>query len=50
MEYIDFLCGYGPVILGYREEEVDDAVVRQIKDKAFASHSHKGIRIRSRKN
>jgi glutamate-1-semialdehyde aminotransferase len=34
-EYIDFLCGYGPIILGYREEEVDDAVVRQIKDKGF---------------
>ena len=34
-EYIDFLCGYGPIILGYREDEVDDAVVRQIKDKGF---------------
>ena len=34
-EYIDFLCGYGPIILGYREEEVDEAVYRQIKDKGF---------------
>lgn len=34
-EFIDFLCGYGPIILGYREEEVDDAVIRQIKDKGF---------------
>ncbi|MDZ7697842.1 MAG: aminotransferase class III-fold pyridoxal phosphate-dependent enzyme [Deltaproteobacteria bacterium] len=34
-EFIDFLCGYGPIILGYREEEVDDAVFRQIKDKGF---------------
>jgi 3-aminobutanoyl-CoA transaminase len=34
-EFIDFLCGYGPIILGYREEEVDDAVVRQIKEKGF---------------
>ncbi len=34
-EYIDFLCGYGPIILGYREEEVDDAVIGQIKDKGF---------------
>jgi 3-aminobutanoyl-CoA transaminase len=34
-EYIDFLCGYGPIILGYREEEVDDAVISQIKDKGF---------------
>jgi glutamate-1-semialdehyde aminotransferase len=34
-EYIDFLCGYGPIILGYREEEVDDAVISQIKGKGF---------------
>lgn len=34
-EYIDFLCGYGPIILGYREEEVDDAVIKQIKEKGF---------------
>lgn len=34
-EYIDYLCGYGPIILGYREAEVDDAVIRQMKDKGF---------------
>ncbi|MCX7857887.1 MAG: aminotransferase class III-fold pyridoxal phosphate-dependent enzyme [Deltaproteobacteria bacterium] len=34
-EFIDFMCGYGPIILGYREEEVDDAVIRQIKEKGF---------------
>ncbi len=34
-EFIDFLCGYGPIILGYREEEVDDAVIKQIKEKGF---------------
>ena len=34
-EFIDFLCGYGPIIIGYREEEVDDAVCKQIKDKGF---------------
>jgi glutamate-1-semialdehyde aminotransferase len=34
-EYIDYLCGYGPMILGYREEEVDEAVIRQIRDKGF---------------
>jgi glutamate-1-semialdehyde aminotransferase len=34
-EFIDYLCGYGPIILGYREDEVDDAVIRQIKDKGF---------------
>jgi glutamate-1-semialdehyde aminotransferase len=34
-EYIDFLCGYGPIILGYREKEVDEAVIRQITEKGF---------------
>lgn len=34
-EYIDYLCAYGPIILGYREEEVDEAVVRQIRDNGF---------------
>ncbi len=34
-EFIDFLCGYGPIILGYREEEVDEAVYKQIKGKGF---------------
>ncbi len=34
-EYIDFLCAYGPIILGYREEEVDEAVIRQIREKGF---------------
>jgi glutamate-1-semialdehyde aminotransferase len=34
-EYIDFLCAYGPIILGYREEEVDEAVIEQIRGKGF---------------
>ena len=34
-EFVDFLCGYGPIILGYLEEEVDDAVFKQIKEKGF---------------
>jgi glutamate-1-semialdehyde aminotransferase len=34
-EFIDYLCGYGPIILGYREEEVDEAVYKQIRDKGF---------------
>ncbi len=34
-EYIDYLCAYGPVILGYREEEVDNAVISQIRNKGF---------------
>jgi 3-aminobutanoyl-CoA transaminase len=34
-EYIDYLCAYGPIILGNREEEVDNAVIRQIQEKGF---------------
>ncbi len=34
-EFIDFLCGYGPIILGYREDELDEAVYKQIKEKGF---------------
>ena len=34
-EFIDFLCGYGPIILGYREKEVDEAVYEQIREKGF---------------
>jgi glutamate-1-semialdehyde aminotransferase len=34
-EFIDFLCGYGPIILGYRESEVDEAVYKQITGKGF---------------
>jgi len=30
-EYIDFLCGYGPIILGYQEKEVDEAVIAHIR-------------------
>ncbi|MDD2331147.1 MAG: aminotransferase class III-fold pyridoxal phosphate-dependent enzyme [Candidatus Cloacimonetes bacterium] len=34
-EYIDFLCAYGPIIIGYREEEIDNAVIEQIRSKGF---------------
>jgi glutamate-1-semialdehyde aminotransferase len=34
-EYVDFLCAYGPIILGYREEEVDEAVISQMREKGF---------------
>ncbi len=30
-EYIDLLCAYGPIILGHREPEIDDAVSEQMK-------------------
>jgi len=34
-EYIDYLCAYGPIIIGYGEAEIDDAVYQQIKVKGF---------------
>lgn len=34
-EYIDYLCAYGPISIGYREEEIDDAVIDQIRNKGF---------------
>lgn len=34
-EYIDYLCAYGPIIIGYREEEIDNAVIKQITEKGF---------------
>ncbi|MCD8481096.1 MAG: aminotransferase class III-fold pyridoxal phosphate-dependent enzyme [Candidatus Cloacimonetes bacterium] len=34
-EYIDFLCAYGPIIIGYREEEIDHAVQEQVNSKGF---------------
>jgi len=34
-EYIDYLCAYGPIIIGYSEEEIDAAVYEQIRNKGF---------------
>lgn len=34
-KFIDMLCAYGPIIIGHREEEIDNAVIRQIQDKGF---------------
>ncbi|HCM16342.1 MAG TPA: glutamate-1-semialdehyde 2,1-aminomutase, partial [Candidatus Cloacimonas sp.] len=34
-EYIDYLCAYGTIIIGYREQEIDNAVQKQINDKGF---------------
>ena len=30
--YVDFRLGYGPIILGYRDDRVDQAVIKQITD------------------
>jgi glutamate-1-semialdehyde aminotransferase len=34
-EYIDYLCAYGPIIIGYGEDEIDEEVYGQIKQKGF---------------
>ena len=30
-EYLDFMCAYGPVVLGYLQPEVEEAVARQLR-------------------
>src|SRR5581483_2300369 len=38
--YIDFICGYGPVILGHSHAEVNAAVIEQLaKGMLFPSNS-----------
>jgi glutamate-1-semialdehyde aminotransferase len=34
-EYIDMLCAYGPIIIGHREQEIDNEVIQQIQNKGF---------------
>lgn len=34
-EYMDMLCAYGPIIIGHCEEEIDNAVIEQIRTKGF---------------
>jgi glutamate-1-semialdehyde aminotransferase len=34
-EYIDYSCAYGPIIIGYREDEIDNAVFEQVRSKGF---------------
>jgi glutamate-1-semialdehyde 2,1-aminomutase len=37
-EFIDFLCGYGPIVLGYQYPEVEEAVERQRRDGDCFNH------------
>jgi glutamate-1-semialdehyde 2,1-aminomutase len=32
-DFVDFRLGYGPIILGYRDERVDNAVIEQIRQR-----------------
>ncbi len=34
-DYIDMLCAYGPIILGYNEPEINYEVIRQITERGF---------------
>ncbi|MBW1962689.1 MAG: aminotransferase class III-fold pyridoxal phosphate-dependent enzyme, partial [Deltaproteobacteria bacterium] len=34
-EYVDLICGYGPLILGHREKEIDDAVCEKLKTHGY---------------
>ncbi len=37
-EYIDYLCGYGPVILGHQHPEVEEAAARQQREALCVNH------------
>jgi glutamate-1-semialdehyde aminotransferase len=34
-EYVDMLCAYGPIIIGHREEEIDNAVIEKMRNDGF---------------
>lgn len=34
-EYIDLICGYGPIILGHQEKEIDDEVIEKLKTDGY---------------
>lgn len=37
-EYIDFMCSYGPIVLGYQHPEVEEAAERQRRDGDTMNH------------
>src|SRR5271169_5084511 len=37
-EYIDYLCGYGPMILGHQHPEIEEAAARQQRDALCLNH------------
>jgi glutamate-1-semialdehyde aminotransferase len=39
-KYLDYLMALGPIILGYGNEHVDNAVIRQVKDGPIFSQMH----------
>ncbi|MBF0314002.1 MAG: aminotransferase class III-fold pyridoxal phosphate-dependent enzyme [Oligoflexia bacterium] len=45
-EYIDMLCAYGPIIIGHREKEIDDAVVAHLRDHGFCMSLTQEIQLK----
>lgn len=39
-EYLDYLCGLGPITLGYNYKPVNDAIIKQLKDGMLFSLPH----------
>lgn len=37
-EYIDFLCGYGPIVLGYQHPEIEEAAEKQRREGDCFNH------------
>ena len=37
-DYIDYMCGYGPNVLGYCDEDVDKAALAQLKKENCVTH------------
>ncbi|HWW22095.1 MAG TPA: aminotransferase class III-fold pyridoxal phosphate-dependent enzyme [Steroidobacteraceae bacterium] len=37
-EYIDYMCGYGPVVLGHQHPEIEEAAVRAQRDTLCVNH------------
>jgi len=40
-EYVDYLCGLGPIILGHKYKRVDDAIKEQLNSGILFSLPHK---------
>jgi glutamate-1-semialdehyde 2,1-aminomutase len=37
-EYIDYMCGYGPVVLGHQDPRIEEAAARQQRDALCVNH------------
>ena len=42
-EYVDFLCGYGPMILVIENKKLTEVVIRQIRGQEFLLHPHTAV-------